>query len=114
MVKPYLAPMPKGGLRFYGGTPNFGVWNKADGRFLVIYKGSSYKIHQLICEAFNGEKPFDGAVVMHIDENAANNRPDNLKWATQKENLNAAGFKEYRRTKSHLAGIIEAARVAAE
>jgi len=32
---------------------------------------------------------------MHIDENAANNRADNLRWGTQKENLNAPGIIEY-------------------
>ncbi len=31
----------------------------------------------------------------HLDENAANNRANNLKWGTQKENLNAPGFLEY-------------------
>jgi hypothetical protein len=32
---------------------------------------------------------------MHLDENAANNRADNLAWGTQRENLNAPGFLEY-------------------
>jgi len=109
MVKPYWGQMPNGGQRPYGGEPNFGVWNKQDGRFITVYKGKTYKIHRLICEAFNGSAPFDGAVVMHVDENAANNRPNNLQWGTQKENLNAPGFKEYNRTKSHEAGIIAAA-----
>lgn len=95
MVKPYRGPMPNGGERPYGGVPHFGVWNKQDGRFIVVIKGKSYKIHQLVCEAFHGPAPFEGAVVMHVDENAANNRPENLKWGTQKENLNAPGFLEY-------------------
>lgn len=50
------------------------------------------KMHQLVCEAFHGPKPFPKAVVIHIDENGLNNRPENLKWGTQKENLNAPGF----------------------
>lgn len=29
---------------------------------------------------------------MHLNENAADNRPGNLAWGTQKENLNAPGF----------------------
>lgn len=106
MVKPYRASMPKGGKRCYGGEPHFGVWNKTDGRFIVVYKGKSYKVHQLVCEAFNGEKPFPEAVVMHLDENAANNRPSNLKWGTQKENLNAEGFLTYRRTKDVTKALI--------
>lgn len=95
MVAPYWAEMPNGGLRSYGGEPRFGVWNKADGRFVISLSGKTYKVHQLICEAFNGAAPFEGAVVMHLDENAANNRPSNLGWGTQKENLNAPGFVEY-------------------
>lgn len=95
MVAPYWADMPKGGMRSYGGQPNFGVWSKQDGRFIAVWKGSTFKIHRLVCEAFNGPKPFARAVVMHLDENAANNRPNNLSWGTQKENLNAVGFKDY-------------------
>ncbi len=99
MVTPYEAAMPHGGVRQYGGQPHFGVWNKQDARFIIIHKGKTYKVAQLVCEAFNGAKPFDGAVCMHLDENAANNRPDNLQWGTQKENLNADRFKEYRSMK---------------
>ena len=46
----------------------------------------------MVCEAFNGPPPFEGAVCMHLDENSTNNRSDNLAWGTQKENLNAPGF----------------------
>lgn len=110
MVKPYSAPMPGGGTRQYGGTPHFGVWNKKDHRFITVYKGKCYKVHQLVCEAFNGarpEDPKDGRTVcMHLDENSANNRADNLAWGTQKENLNAPGFKVYRKTKNHEAALI--------
>lgn len=95
MVAPYWSEMPHGGQRSYGGQPHFGVWNKQDGRFITVWKGKTFKVHQLVCEAFNGTKPFDKAVVMHLDENAANNRPSNLQWGTQKENLSADGFKNY-------------------
>lgn len=95
MVRPYEAAMPNGGFRQYGGEPRFGVWSKADGRFIVVVDGKTYKVAQLVCEAFNGPKPFDDAVCMHLDENAANNRPGNLAWGTQKENMNAPGFISY-------------------
>ena len=97
MVAPYEAPMPHGGLRQYGGEPHFGVWNKQDERFIIIHKGKTYKVHRLVCEAFNGAAPEDANVCMHIDENSANNRPSNLLWGTQKENLNAPAFVEYRK-----------------
>lgn len=110
MVKPYRAPMPHGGERPYGGQPHFGVWNKADERFIIVYKGKTHKVAHLVCEAFNGPRPMiDGraAVCMHLDENAANNRADNLKWGTQKENLNAKGFIEYSRHRDHTRAQVE-------
>lgn len=99
MHMPHREPMPKGGTRPYGGQPTFGVWNKADGRFITIIEGKTFKVHRLVAEAFHGPAPFAGAVVMHADENAANNRASNLRWGTQKENLNAEGFLEYCRSR---------------
>jgi hypothetical protein len=55
------------------------------------------KVHRLVCEAFHGPPPFDRAVVIHLDEDATNNRADNLKWGTQKENLNMPKFKAWQR-----------------
>jgi len=95
MLKPYRGPMPNGSERPYGGTPTFGVWNKQDARFIFVLRGKTYKVARLVAEAFHGTAPFDGAVVMHLDENAANNRADNLAWGTQRENLNAPGFLKY-------------------
>lgn len=100
MFIPYRGAMPKGGERPYGGTPTFGVWNKADGRFIIVIDGQTRKIARLVAEAFHGPTPFEGAVVMHLDENAANNRASNLRWGTQKENLNAPGFLDYCRTRT--------------
>jgi hypothetical protein len=34
-----------------------------------------------------------------MDEDALNNRPSNLRWGTQKENLNMPGFIEYCRAR---------------
>jgi hypothetical protein len=100
MYTPHRGLMPNGGGRAYAGTPTFGVWNKQDGRFIVVFRGKTYKIARLVAEAFHGLPPFNDAVVMHLDENAANNRPSNLKWGTQKENLNAEGFLEYCRSRT--------------
>lgn len=93
MVKPYLKDMPYGGQREYGGHGTYGVWQGT--RYIYVYKGKTLKVARLVCEAFNGlptkEKPF----CLHKDENAKNNVPDNLKWGTQKENLNCPGFLKY-------------------
>lgn len=53
------------------------------------------KVHRLVCEAFHGPAPFKRAVVLHLDENAINNKPENLRWGTQKENLNMPKFISY-------------------
>lgn len=97
MVQPYLAEMPHGGFRQYGGQPYFGVWSKIDERFIVIHKGKTYKVARLVCEAFHGECPQDKPVCMHLDENSANNRSDNLSWGSQKENLEAPAHQKYKR-----------------
>jgi hypothetical protein len=100
MYFPHREPMPHGGERSYGGTPTFGVWNKQDGRFIIGIHGKTYKIARLVAEAFHGPPPFGDAVAMHLDENAANNRPENIRWGTQKENLNAEGFLAYCRDRT--------------
>lgn len=89
----YTKAMPRGGERTYGGAAHFG--QEADGRMIFVFRQKSYKVHQLVCEAFHGQKPFPKAVVMHHDENFKNNAPGNLRWGTQKENLNYPGFKNY-------------------
>ena len=44
------------------------------------------KVSQLVCEAFNGARPFPEAVAAHRDGTRSNDTPENLYWATQKEN----------------------------
>lgn len=94
MVEPYDAPMPGGkGLRRYEGKPSQGSWDPKHRRYLFQFKRKTYKVHILVCEAFNGPKPFPEAVVMHDDEDGSHNWPRNLIWGTQKENMNYPGFK---------------------
>lgn len=96
MVVPYEKAMPRGGVKTIGGFATFG--HLREGRFHYAVKKREYKAHRLICEAFNGP-PKDGQVCMHLDENCLNNLPRNLKWGTQKENLNAPGFLAYCRSR---------------
>jgi hypothetical protein len=97
-------PMPRGGYKTSVPEPTFGNETRAALNAKHVYYSiyirqfGRIKVHQVVCEAFHGPKPFDGAVVIHKDENALNNRPENLKWGTQKENLSAPGFREFRRT----------------
>lgn len=50
-------------------------------------KHTTRKVHHLVAAAFLGPKPSATHCLAHNDGNPANNRPDNLRWATQKENL---------------------------
>lgn len=42
-------------------------------------------VHSLVCSAFHGPRP-SGLDCAHRDGNGQNNRPDNLRWATRREN----------------------------
>ena len=98
--------MPNGATRVYTTKPVLGVKLKASKTARREYYGmrtrdfGQKKVHRLVCEAFYGPEPFPGAVVIHLDENALNNRVENLRWGTQKDNMNAPGFKEYCRNRT--------------
>lgn len=105
LLPPGYAPLPNGGYRLYAPQPILGVERKAKAAASHVYLGTwvrkygNIKVHQAVCEAFHGPKPFATAVVIHKDEDALNNRPENLKWGTQKENLNMPKIKAYHRAR---------------
>lgn len=43
-------------------------------------------VHRLVCEAFHGLAPTPKHHAAHGDGNRANNRPENLRWATAAQN----------------------------
>jgi len=92
---------PNGGVREYRPSPSYGCTTRSSKTARHQYKGYSsrefgnIKVHKAVCEAFHGPAPFPKAVVIHKDENALNNVPENLKWGTQKGNLNMPNFIEY-------------------
>lgn len=100
-LPPRQAKMPNGGVRVYTPKPTYGTKTKARKEAVHICMGyqskfyGNMKIHRLVCEAFHGPAPEGKPVVIHIDEDATNNRPENLRWGTQKENLNMPKFIEY-------------------
>lgn len=63
------------------------------GRYLKIsaYRDGNERpslvyVHDLVCRAFYGP-PQPGQVVLHKDDNRWNNRPENLSWGTQSQNI---------------------------
>jgi hypothetical protein len=98
------AAMPNGGVRDYKTKPIYGHVRRASKTarhkyYGVLYRGKNYKVHRLVCEAFHGPAPFPKAVVIHLNEDALDNRPENIKWGTQRENLNMPGFIAYLKTR---------------
>ena len=94
------AKMPHGGWRKYKTKWIFGTKRRSTKTarheyYGILYRGKNYKIHRLICEAFHGPAPDGKPIVLHLNENALDNRPENLKWGSQKENLNMPKFIEY-------------------
>lgn len=96
-VKPCRRPMPGGVMRTYSSEPTYGyddtsATRRADSHMRKIVRVSrmsrTFKVHQLVCEAFHGPKPTPAHIVLHLDEDPSNNRPENLRWGTRKENQN--------------------------
>ena len=98
MVEPHPVALPNGGFRMAGGAVTRGQWDGK--RYVYSRRGyKTMKVHRLVCEAFNGN-PQPNQVCMHLNEDASDNRPENLAWGTQRENLNAPGFLAYCRSRT--------------
>lgn len=121
LLPPRHAPLPNGGYRTYLPEPTYGVTSRAgkgaihELRIVMVKRVDGEggrqkprKVHQLVCEAFHGPKPFPEAVVIHRDEDGHNNEPGNLKWGTQKENLNMPKYKAWLRSPERASVLIEA------
>jgi hypothetical protein len=61
-----------------GGYPQVNI--RVKGRSIIV------AIHRIVAEFFLGGKPFDDAVVRHLDGDPSNNSAVNLAWGTQSEN----------------------------
>lgn len=79
-----------GSLRLWPGKILQGKANALGGYIEVkLSRGGKSRrtsAHRVVCEAFHGPAPHTGAQVAHGDGTRTNNRPDNLRWATAKEN----------------------------
>lgn len=108
-IKPYSIPMPGGrGIKNITPKPRFGTEQKsATGRpgvpkrrmIHVLGLEKAFIVSRLVCEAFHGPAPFDGAMALHKDEDPSNNTPSNLEWGTAKKNQNAPLLKAWQKSR---------------
>ena len=79
----------------WNGT-RFLVFSEHGGYFNVCLKDSTYKLHRLICYAFNPIEgvnyffEYDKLECNHRDGNTRNNNSDNLEWVTRSEQMRHA------------------------
>ena len=57
----------------------------------VRHCGEPYLVHRIVCRAFNGLPPADKPFVDHINRIRHDNRPENLRWVSYKENNDNTG-----------------------
>lgn len=63
------------------------VFPDSEGYFKAGIGRKVQLVHRLICMAFHGSPPFEGAHAAHRDGDNQNNAPENLYWATPTENI---------------------------
>lgn len=65
------------------------VGNRLGHRKVHLSDGQAVRsvwVHRVVCEAFHGHCP-PGMEASHLDGDAANNRPENLRWESHGENV---------------------------
>ena len=67
--------------------------------FAVVWVGlGRLPVSRVVCSAFHGPQPSpEASYVLHLDDDPLNNRPENLSWGTQSENLAAPGYRARQR-----------------
>lgn len=92
------------GHAFFKGKMLKQYTDKKGYKSLSLEKSKIYKIHRLVAKAFI-QNPYDKPCVDHIDGNRGNNKVDNLRWVTFKENNNnpitIKKYKERKEGKHH-------------
>ena len=81
----------KDGKLFWAKSPKYDIligseagYTRSDGYIVVGFKGRTYLLHRVIFLMFNGYLP---ELVDHRDQDHTNNRKENLREATKRENV---------------------------
>ena len=83
-----------GELRLPSGRVTDGHNDGRGYRKVALGKNLTVCVHTVVCYAWHGKPSDPTATVDHIDRHRANNRPDNLRWATPSEQMyNRTPFK---------------------
>lgn len=94
--KDRLVVFKNGCSRFYNGIIRKQHYNKKRGYMYISFKVKgivkTMSVHRVVAESFLGIK--DGLCVDHVDSNKLNNKLDNLRWITNRENLTRALCKD--------------------
>lgn len=77
---------PKGNKPGLKTPTRAGKWGHLKTYLYAAGHAKSFWVHRLVALAFCGQPPTPKHEVAHNDGNAANNRADNLRWATSAEN----------------------------
>lgn len=77
--------MPPTGGHFKTFRWTFGA-KSGKGYRQIQFRGEFYRVHQMVCRAFNGLAPEGKPFVDHINRIRDDNRPENLHWVDRKEN----------------------------
>ena len=86
-------PRPGTNNRMYGGGT---IKPQVRGKYLGVNlhdhdrKKTPISIHKIVCQAFHGPKPSEEAQVRHLNGIHRDNRAENLRWGTAKENSDDA------------------------
>ncbi|MEQ1519698.1 MAG: NUMOD4 motif-containing HNH endonuclease [Aestuariivirga sp.] len=64
-----------------------GTSKKSGHQSVLLGRGNSRPVHQLVLEAFVGPRPEGCIDTLHEDHDPSNNKLDNIRWGTRSENL---------------------------
>ena len=61
-------------------------------------------VHRLVADAFLGPAPFARALVMHLNDDPSDNRPENLSWGSQSDNASTPAARAARSSARRFGG----------